>query len=1004
MNSHRKSCFHARRCGITAIRARALGLAALLLVSLALLLPAAYNGLSSPPKAAALSSPLDPAAPASHLDSAASSSSQAAGAPRPPLRAAEKDALLARIDSLRPGLPDSAWAIVEPLLQTARAEGDSSFLLALLARQGSTCAGVGQSRRGELLLREALTLAKALADSEAICISLHWLGLAVASQGRTAEAAGLDSQLLSISRSRGDRLHEGWALVGFAWQADEKGYADEAAAKYRRASELFVQTGSAYGQAFALLGLGRALSRLGAYQEARGCYRRAIVVASEIGVEAIEEYVLSSVLNNLGALEFSLGDPGAAEQHFRRAYELQRQVSHPDQAILPALNIAICQTHLGHLADAARGLERLAEQCREGGYAPYQGMILNQLAKVRDLQGRHHESAALYRRSLALGDALPVKNRVEARIHLSEVLGAMDSSATALGILEDGARLLEGSSYVELMLQLENRLGQQLLSMDRHKEALRCLLHVDQEERRLGLRAHRVGALTLAAAACHALGLADSALALLEEAARVWESDRSVPLDPEWREARGAQSRRLYTELAALLLTHPANASLVERTRAAYDRLQIFKARTLMERMLGPGKALDAAYQAGVPEPATLEKLQQEVLKAGELLLDAFLGQKESFLFAVTREECRAVRLAPDERLGRKLQLYCRLLSTPPGTDSLIDSRFVSRIGCGVSRQLLGELADLIARCDRILVAPDGELNLLPFGALPLLPATEGSPAVGDDVMVAGKEVVRIPSATFLAWQRGRTSRLASRSAPQILAVAADRTDTGEALPGAVEEVRRLARCYSNVDKLIISGDSCPVSVPDILGFYDVLHLAAHARGDDQSPWRSTIRFCRAQETANPRADRIAAMRLPASLAVLSSCESAGGRILSGEGVQGLSSAFLSAGVPAVVATLWAVDDRSTAKLMEHLYEQLAEGKTVAGALRSAQMALRESPGRNHPYFWAGFVLVGDGEVRVHLDRRRNLLQNIILGILILAVLGLVARIGLAWSGRCGRG
>ena len=108
-------------------------------------------------------------------------------------------------------------------------------------------------------------------------------------------------------------------------------------------------------------------------------------------------------------------------------------------------------------------------------------------------------------------------------------------------------------------------------------------------------------------------------------------------------------------------------------------------------------------------------------------------------------------------------------------------------------------------------------------------------------------------------------------------------------------------------------------------------------------------------------------MRLPARLAVLSNCQSAGGRIVSGEGVQGLSSAFLSAGVPTVVATLWAVDDRTTAKLMEHFYEELAQGETAASALRAAQVSLSEEPRSQHPYFWAGFVLIGDGDVRVNL-------------------------------------
>ena len=95
-------------------------------------------------------------------------------------------------------------------------------------------------------------------------------------------------------------------------------------------------------------------------------------------------------------------------------------------------------------------------------------------------------------------------------------------------------------------------------------------------------------------------------------------------------------------------------------------------------------------------------------------------------------------------------------------------------------------------------------------------------------------------------------------------------------------------------------------------------------------------------------------MQLPARLAVLSSCRSGGGRILSGEGVQGLCGAFLSAGVRAVVATLWPVDDRTTSRLMELFYSELAGGKTVAMALHRAQMALRRAAVRPIDFTYSG--------------------------------------------------
>jgi CHAT domain-containing protein len=160
---------------------------------------------------------------------------------------------------------------------------------------------------------------------------------------------------------------------------------------------------------------------------------------------------------------------------------------------------------------------------------------------------------------------------------------------------------------------------------------------------------------------------------------------------------------------------------------------------------------------------------------------------------------------------------------------------------------------------------------------------------------------------------------------------------------------------------------------PAELERFDVVHLAGHATVDDEHPWLSGLLLVPAGpqgEAQYLRAARIAEMRLPAHLVVLSSCVSGAGQLIAGEGVIGLSSAFLTAGVPAVVATLWAVDDRTTARLMSRFYDALQRGASAATALSEAQRALRRSPDTRHPFYWAGFVLVGDGGVRVALTQR----------------------------------
>src|SRR5262249_3659153 len=100
---------------------------------------------------------------------------------------------------------------------------------------------------------------------------------------------------------------------------------------------------------------------------------------------------------------------------------------------------------------------------------------------------------------------------------------------------------------------------------------------------------------------------------------------------------------------------------------------------------------------------------------------------------------------------------------------------------------------------------------------------------------------------------------------------------------------------------------------------------------------------------------------LDADLVVLSACQTALGREVRGEGIVGLTHAFMQAGARGVVASLWKVPDRATSELMRRFYEAvLRRGQPVSAALRSAQLALRSTPRFSVPYAWAGFVLEGE--------------------------------------------
>ncbi len=219
----------------------------------------------------------------------------------------------------------------------------------------------------------------------------------------------------------------------------------------------------------------------------------------------------------------------------------------------------------------------------------------------------------------------------------------------------------------------------------------------------------------------------------------------------------------------------------------------------------------------------------------------------------------------------------------------------------------------------------------LPWGGIPL--STLRSALGGDSEALA--------SLPRLRWSRLEVETLATHFDEPLVLVGTDATES------------RLAA-------LSESGD---------LRGYGTIHLATHALVDSHNPWRSALVVSQL-ETQKPFIDGLVTARdiirfwdLDADLVVLSACETGLGRHIVGEGYVGFAQAFFQAGARSVLASLWKVDDRATALLMERFYREWRGGATKVDALRTAKKALRESkdgPDFSHPAYWSAFVLLGN--------------------------------------------
>jgi CHAT domain-containing protein len=190
-------------------------------------------------------------------------------------------------------------------------------------------------------------------------------------------------------------------------------------------------------------------------------------------------------------------------------------------------------------------------------------------------------------------------------------------------------------------------------------------------------------------------------------------------------------------------------------------------------------------------------------------------------------------------------------------------------------------------------------------------------------------------------------------------------------LPEAEQEVKALRQLYgASRSKIYIGAEASEDHVKSEAGLARILHFAAHGMLNNASPMYSHLALAPggANEDGLLEAWELMQLDLKADLAVLSACETARGRIGAGEGMIGFSWAMFIAGVPSIVVSQWKVESASTRDLMVNFHRSLISppgaGKakpTKSEALRQAALKVMKNPETRHPFYWAGFVLVGDG-------------------------------------------
>jgi CHAT domain-containing protein len=353
-----------------------------------------------------------------------------------------------------------------------------------------------------------------------------------------------------------------------------------------------------------------------------------------------------------------------------------------------------------------------------------------------------------------------------------------------------------------------------------------------------------------------------------------------------------------------------------------------------------------------------------ETLHEGELVVDYVLAQQESYAFLVARHggriEFKMRRLAAAQSsLDDLSQRYAAALAQ--------DDLRVNRVSRDLYDAIAAPLEPELSRARELIVIPDGSLWRVPFEALRNRRGIH---------LIERAAVSYAPSLLILRESRSKRRQekrpaLLALGNPLVDADAQRRVRSIErdaflgSLPEAEKEVQRLGAMYRRLRSAVFVRKMATETVFKAnAAKYRLLHLAVHGVVEDRSPLFSCLVLAPdAQNDGLLEMREVIELQLHADLAVLSACDSGRGRIAPGEGVVGLSWAFLAAGCPATIVSQWKVDSAATAKLMVEFHRRLlAYGmRRKAEALRGAKLALLKDRRYRAPFYWAPFVLIGDG-------------------------------------------
>ncbi len=839
---------------------------------------------------------------------------------------------IANIERVRGDYP-TGEAHFTTALEIFRELGDKSGQANMLHNLANMRSLVGDSAAARRDFGESLKLYRSLNDSDGISIVLNDLGIEDRLAGDYSGALSNFRQALDLSRAAGDEEGVAYALGNMGNVLLAQGNYMEALEAYQQSISGNERLGNHDAVSAALSGIGELYASLGEYEQAMDYHQRVRKSAQRSGYKE----GLAIAAHNIAEAYSHLGQPRRALEEYKRALAIDTDLKDPHGIAIDLTDIGSTYLAQNNRIEARRSFQKSLETARKADakesvvIAELNLADLDERAKSHDAALEHARTALAMANEVGLPDSIIEAHTLLGRIHRrrGELTAARADFKRAVDGVEELRREAPGEEAAERAF-----------------------------ERRIAPYQEMIELLVAQSDNAAALEFAERAKGrVLLDVMRGGRAETSRAMTAEEREREDNLTAKI-SELNRSLQKGPEDASLKEQlaeARLAYEDFQthLYAEHPRLRIQRGETVPISAGGVAAILKSARIDAL-----------LEYVVTDDVTFLFVIRPGQDVHVHRVPITRArlqhevaNFRQRLADRDLGYGPSARALF-------------HRLVGP-ADAEIRSARLLcIVPDGPLWELPFQALQL----------GTGRFLIDRQAIFLaPSATVLE----ETLRLKPRREGPATLLAVGNPETSSAvtkrlkeiyrdaalgpLPQSEREVRQIAAIYGvENSRVYVGADAREDTVKAEAARFRVIHFATHGVLDDANPLYSRLILASSGSRSDDgllEAREIMQLNLDADLVVLSACDTGRGRAGAGEGLIGLTWALFVAGCPTTVASQWKVSSQSTADLMIDFHRRLRSNADIspAVALRDAALQVRRNPEYRHPFYWAAFVLIGDG-------------------------------------------